>query len=155
MHGIIDNMIHVVFQHWLRVLVIAVAAWLLRNRYYNGLNKYPGPFMASLTDWWRFLDVWNRRPEKTHIRLHEKHGDVVRLGPNTLSFASPAATKAIYGLNKGYIKVSTRLRWKQKYCTSDIELIVRPQCRTVRFLRCTAISCEGTFPPESIQYCRQ
>lgn len=68
--------------------------------------------MASLTDWWRFVDVWNRRPEITHLKLHEKYGDVVRLGPNTLSFADPAALKAIYGLNKGYVKVSilTRLR---------------------------------------------
>ncbi|ROV90201.1 hypothetical protein VSDG_08773 [Cytospora chrysosperma] len=104
MHGITDEILHAVLQHWLPVLVTVVAIWLLRNRYHNGLNKYPGPFMASLTDWWRFVDVWNRRPEQTHIKLHEKHGDVVRLGPNTLSFADPAALKAIYGLNKGYVK---------------------------------------------------
>ncbi|ROV96012.1 hypothetical protein VMCG_08002 [Cytospora schulzeri] len=104
MHGITDQILHAVLRHWLTVLFIAGASWLLRNRYHNGLNKYPGPFLASLTDWWRFFDVWNRRPETTHIRLHEKHGDVVRLGPNTLSFADPAALKAIYGLNKGYVK---------------------------------------------------
>lgn len=110
MTGITDKIIHVVCQHWLTVFVVAVASWLIRNRYHNGLNKYPGPFMASLTDWWRFIDVWNRRPERTHIRLHEKYGGVVRLGPNTLSFADPAALKAIYGLNKGYVKVSTHIR---------------------------------------------
>lgn len=66
--------------------------------------------MASLTDWWRFVDVWNRRPEITHLKLHEKYGDVVRLGPNTLSLADPAALKAIYGLNKGYVKVSILAR---------------------------------------------
>lgn len=115
MHGFTDGIVHAVFQHWLTVLVIGVAAWLLRNRYHNGLDKYPGPFMASLTDWWRFVDVWNRRPEKTHIMLHEKHGDVVRLGPNTLSFADPAALKAIYGLNKGYVKVSTHTRPGKKW----------------------------------------
>lgn len=101
-----DTIIFVVLQHWPTLLVLAVAAWLLRNRYHNGLNKYPGPVLASLTDWWRLVDVWKRRPELTHIKLHEKHGDVVRLGPNTLSFADPAVLKAIYGLNKGYVKVS-------------------------------------------------
>ncbi|KUI73259.1 Benzoate 4-monooxygenase [Cytospora mali] len=106
MHGITDGILHTVLQHWFAVLIVAVSAWLLRNRFHNGLNKYPGPFMASLTDWWRLVDVWNRRPELTHIKLHEKHGDVVRLGPNTLSFADPAALKAIYGLNKGYVKSS-------------------------------------------------
>jgi hypothetical protein len=61
--------------------------------------------MASLTNWWRFVDVYKRRAEVTHINLHKKHGDVVRLGPNTLSFADPKALKAIYGLNKGFTKV--------------------------------------------------
>lgn len=107
MPGTTDRLIQLVAEHWFTLIVVAVAIWLLRNRYHNGLNKYPGPFMASLTDWWRFVDVWNRRPELTHISLHERHGDVVRLGPNTLSFADPAALKAIYGLNKGYVKVST------------------------------------------------
>lgn len=103
--GIVEQVLHLVLDHWLSAGLVLCAFWLLYNRYHKGLSKYPGPFLASLTDWWRFVDVWNRRPEVTHIRLHEKYGDVVRLGPNTLSFANPAALKAIYGLNKGFIKV--------------------------------------------------
>jgi len=95
-----------VLHNWPVVLSIAFVAYLLRNYFYHGLNKYPGPFLASLTDWWRFIDVYNRRPEVTHLKLHAKHGDVVRLGPNALSFADPKALKVIYGLNKGFIKVS-------------------------------------------------
>jgi hypothetical protein len=49
--------------------------------------------------------VYQRRPELEHIRLHEKHGEVVRLGPNCLSFSDPKALKTIYGLNKGFVKV--------------------------------------------------
>ena len=60
--------------------------------------------MASITDWWRFYDVYKRRPETTHRQLHAKHGSVVRLGPNVLSFSDPKAMKTIYGLNKGFIK---------------------------------------------------
>lgn len=107
MHGITEELLHLVAQHWLTAVSVILVSWLVRNRYRHGLNKYPGPFLASLTDWWRFVDVWNKRPELTHIKLHEKHGDVVRLGPNTLSFSSPAALKAIYGLNKGFVKVNT------------------------------------------------
>lgn len=109
MHGITEEILHLVLQHWLSAVGVSFVAWLAWNRYRHGLNKYPGPFLASLTDWWRFIDVWNRRPDMTHIKLHEKHGDVVRLGPNTLSFADPVALKAIYGLNKGFVKVSTVL----------------------------------------------
>ncbi|KAI1416535.1 cytochrome P450 [Hypoxylon sp. FL1857] len=91
-------------QFWLPISVSVVLAWLVKNRYHNGLNKYPGPFLASLTDWWRFWDVYGQRPELTHRKLHAKYGDVVRLGPNTLSFADPKALKTIYGLNKGFVK---------------------------------------------------
>ncbi|KAK1771867.1 cytochrome P450-like protein [Phialemonium atrogriseum] len=104
MHGITDRIVHVVLDHWLSVIVTVVVAWLVKNRYHNGLNKYPGPFLASLTDWWRFLDVYGRRPDITHLALHRKLGDVVRLGPNTLSFSDPKALKTIYGLNKGFVK---------------------------------------------------
>ncbi len=100
-----DQIVQVVSQHWLPILLAVVFACLARNRYHNGLNKYPGPFLASLTDWWRFVDVYRRRPELSHIALHKKYGQVVRLGPNTLSFSDPDALKTIYGLNKGFIKV--------------------------------------------------
>jgi hypothetical protein len=91
--------------YYVAFLTLLAAAYLFRNRYQKGLAKYPGPFLASLTDLWRFFDVYGRRPERTHIRLHEKHGDIVRLGPNALSFGSPEALKAIYGPNKGFVKV--------------------------------------------------
>jgi hypothetical protein len=102
---ILDQLIQVLGQHWPLVVSTVVVVWLVRNRYHNGLNKYPGPFLASLTDWWRFIDVYRRRPERTHIELHRKYGPVVRLGPNTLSFSDPDSLKTIYGLNKGFIKV--------------------------------------------------
>ncbi|KAK3394933.1 cytochrome P450-like protein [Podospora didyma] len=101
---ITDRLVQLLVQNWLPVVLTAVLAWFVKNRYHNGLNKYPGPFLASLTDWWRFVDVYRRRPDQTHIALHKKHGSVVRLGPNVLSFSDPEALKTIYGLNKGFIK---------------------------------------------------
>ncbi|OTB09526.1 hypothetical protein M426DRAFT_316070 [Hypoxylon sp. CI-4A] len=105
MLGVENSMVGSLIAHfWLPITVSVILGWLVRNRYNNGLNKYPGPFLASLTDFWRFWDVYNQRPDITHRRLHDKHGDVVRLGPNTLSFADPKALKSIYGLNKGFVK---------------------------------------------------
>ncbi|KAL2256476.1 hypothetical protein VTK26DRAFT_1607 [Humicola hyalothermophila] len=101
---IADHLFRLLSQHWLALLLTAILARLVRNRYHNGLHKYPGPFLASLTDWWRFFDVYGRRPERSHIALHRKYGPIVRLGPNTLSFSDPEALKTIYGLNKGFIK---------------------------------------------------
>lgn len=99
------------FEHWLSVAGFIFLGYFINNRYHNGLNKYPGPFLASVTDWWRFWIVYKKRPEVKHIELHQKHGDVVRLGPNNISFANPAALKAIYGLNKGFTKVDDPLRY--------------------------------------------
>lgn len=104
----LGSAISFVLQHWPAVVLSCLAAYLARNRFQRRLNKYPGPVLASLTDWWRFFDVLGRRPDITHIRLHRKHGDIVRLGPNTLSFADPEALKTIYGLNKGLRKVRSQ-----------------------------------------------
>lgn len=99
-----QSLVEVLLHNWPAVLSIALVAYLLNNKFNRGLNKYPGPLLASFTDWWRFWIVYKRRPEVEHIRLHEKYGDVVRLGPNDLSFSDPKALKNIYGLNKGFVK---------------------------------------------------
>lgn len=106
MHQVEESLIvSLLRQHWISLTIVVTIGWLAKNRFNNGLNQYPGPFLASVTDWWRFWDVYKQRPEITHQELHAKHGDVVRLGPNNLSFADPKALKAIYGLNKGFVKV--------------------------------------------------
>ena len=103
--GLVETLLTALAAHWALALTAVTLAWLVRNRYHHGLNKYPGPFLASITDWWRFWDVYGQRPEVTLRKLHAKHGDIVRIGPNTLSFSDPAVLKQIYGLSKGYVKV--------------------------------------------------
>ena len=93
--------------YWPIILVAGVVFRLTRNNFHNGLNKYPGHPLAGYTNWWRYFDVRGRKAQWTHIDLHRKHGDIVRLGPNVLSFANPRAIKTIYGLNKGMTKVIT------------------------------------------------
>ncbi|KAH8203647.1 hypothetical protein TruAng_002177 [Truncatella angustata] len=105
MHQVNDSLIiSALAQYWLHLSVLLIVSLLVKNRFNNGLQRYPGPFLASITDWWRFWDVYKQRPEVTHQKLHAKYGDVVRLGPNNLSFADPKALKSIYGLNKGFVK---------------------------------------------------
>lgn len=87
------------------ILPSLLLLYLAQQYFHNGLHRYPGPVLAKFTNLWRFLDVRSRHSEVTHIDLHRKYGDVVRLGPNTLSFSSPSAIKVIYGLNKGFTKV--------------------------------------------------
>jgi hypothetical protein len=98
--------LHVLEKHWILALSTIFAIYLARNYFNHGLNRYPGPFLANFTDLWRFFDVLGRRPDITHRKLHQKYGEVVRLGPNMLSFSNPRAIKTIYGRAKGFTKVS-------------------------------------------------
>ncbi|KAK0260568.1 hypothetical protein LTR01_002444 [Friedmanniomyces endolithicus] len=90
--------------YWPLLLLSALAVHVLRNKFHNGLSKFPGHPLAAYTNWWRFFDALGRKAEKTHVALHRKYGDIIRLGPNVLSFADPRAIKIIYGLNKGMVK---------------------------------------------------
>lgn len=101
---IADIILSILLAYWPLVLAAFLGLYLLRNKYHHGLDKYPGPTYAAFTDWWRYFDVRSRRAEQTHIQLHRRYGDVVRLGPNVLSFADPKAIKIIYGLNKQMTK---------------------------------------------------
>ncbi|KAF4537431.1 Cytochrome p450 [Lasiodiplodia theobromae] len=82
-----------------RALVLIFGALtLLHNKFGNGLARFPGPFWASTTNFWRLREAYtngDKRP--TIVQLHDKYGDVVRLGPKALSFASPDAIDEIYG----------------------------------------------------------
>ncbi|KAK6371295.1 hypothetical protein LTS17_009026 [Exophiala oligosperma] len=100
----LESVFPVIANNWPIALSILLVGYLLSNYFNHGLNKYPGPFLAKFTNWWRFFDVYGRRPDITHLKLHRELGDVVRLGPNSLSFANPKALKTIYGLNKGFTK---------------------------------------------------
>ncbi|KAK4443296.1 cytochrome P450 oxidoreductase [Podospora aff. communis PSN243] len=77
---------------------------LIRNHFHAGLNKYPAPAFASLTNWWRFVVVARRKAHVTHLKLHQELGGIVRLGPNALSFSDPRAVREIYGLNNKVAK---------------------------------------------------
>ena len=101
----LEDILALLARHLPIVLSLVLVGYLASNYFYHGLNKYPGAFAANFTDWWRFFIVLGRRPDIYHQKLHEQHGDVIRLGPNSLSFSSPAALKQIYGLNKGMTKV--------------------------------------------------
>jgi len=100
-----NHLLALLVRHWPVVAVVSLTAvFLLRNKFWKGLNKYPGHPLAGYSNWWRLWDVRKRNHHWTTLALHRKHGDVVRLGPNVLSFADPKAIQQIYGLNKGVSK---------------------------------------------------
>ncbi|KAF2162917.1 hypothetical protein M409DRAFT_68872 [Zasmidium cellare ATCC 36951] len=69
------------------------------------LKRFPGPRLAAWTDLWRVLDTYfgSHKPPSSII-LHRKYGDIVRVGPNALTFSNPQAIKDIYGTDNRYPK---------------------------------------------------
>ena len=51
------------------ILPIATLSYFIGNKYRYGLNKYPGPWLAAYTDWWRFFDNVGQKSEKTFLEL--------------------------------------------------------------------------------------
>ena len=70
------------------------------------LKNIPGPFLAKFSNLWRFLNHYRQTHIETQRQLHEKHGDVVRLGPNTVSIADANLIKTIYNTRGTFLKVS-------------------------------------------------
>ena len=62
----------------------------------NPLSKFPGPKLAGASS--AYLHFYTFKGQKHTLveRLHEKYGEVVRIGPNELSFITETAWKDIY-----------------------------------------------------------
>lgn len=71
------------------------------------LKKIPGPFLAKFSNFWRFLNHYGQTHIETQRKLHEQHGDIVRLGPNTVSVADASLIKTIYNTRGTFLKVSS------------------------------------------------
>ena len=153
-----SGLLPIISAYWPLILVTGVVIRLFRNKYHNGLNKYPGGALAAYTNWWRYFDVRGRRAQWTHINLHRKHGDIVRLGPNVLSFADPRAIKTIYGLNKGMTKASIFVPSFNHYRDPNsivVRVLPRPNGHRKRPTHIFALQHDGRRLPRQIPSMRQ
>lgn len=68
---------------------------------FHRLAKYPGPTACKISALWT---VWKIRDGKRYLyiqSLHKQYGDVVRIGPNELSFCSPTVIQPVLTWPKG------------------------------------------------------
>ncbi|TCD67925.1 hypothetical protein EIP91_011789 [Steccherinum ochraceum] len=77
---------------WATLFVLIVA---YRISLFHPLAKFPGPLMCKITKWTLALEYGKGQARDYFIQLHEKYGDVVRIGPNELSFKTADAVAPI------------------------------------------------------------
>jgi len=70
--------------------------YVVYQRYFHPLAKYPGPFLASITDLWQVHQFLTLKQPYTLTALHEKYGPFVRYGPDKLSTTSESAVTLVY-----------------------------------------------------------
>jgi hypothetical protein len=83
-------------------IIIAVA----RSRAAR-IDHIPGPFLAKYTDALRAYMAfkYSGREVNLYMKLHKKYGQVVRIGPRTVSVLDPRAVPVIYNVKARLSKV--------------------------------------------------
>lgn len=113
------------------VAAVTLSAWWTFLYVRSPLRTYPGPLLAReysvpaklgsaymFTGWtnlWRFFLARRGRYADTVKKLHEKHGPVVRLGPNMLDLDIPELIRTIYAVDDRWTKVSVSQRRQAVY----------------------------------------
>lgn len=94
------------------VQALAIAAGVLVSlatlqlwRTWRRLRHIPGPFPACITEFQRVFWVTTKRAHLIHQEMHEKYGEIVRIGPNTVIFSNPEAMPTVYTTRTGFPKV--------------------------------------------------
>lgn len=78
------------------VCLLALLGYIAYQRFLHPLAKYPGPFLASLTDLWQVHQFMTLRQPCHLTELHQKYGPIVRYGPGKLSITEESAIPLIY-----------------------------------------------------------
>ncbi|KAI1446033.1 cytochrome P450 [Annulohypoxylon stygium] len=76
--------------------------------YFHPLSRYPGPKIAAVSDiWYAYHSLKGRWPWAAEAAIR-KYGNVVRIAPNELVFASPRALADIYGSHNKNLELFTK-----------------------------------------------
>ncbi|KAI9713247.1 MAG: hypothetical protein M1820_001234 [Bogoriella megaspora] len=87
------------------VLLPALAIfYVIYQRYLHPLAGIPGPFWASLSRLWLVKHCRDGDMHRVMIALHERHGKLIRIGPNELSIADIDAIKTVYAAGTKFRK---------------------------------------------------
>jgi hypothetical protein len=86
-------------------IAILIAQYVLAY-FRSPLKTLPGPFLAQFTDLWRLWNHYTQTHIETQTQLHAKYGNIVRIGPNTVSVTDPDLIKTIYSTRGTFVKVS-------------------------------------------------
>ncbi|KAI5982762.1 cytochrome P450 [Pisolithus marmoratus] len=86
-----------IFTLYYSFLLLSVVAYRLSPL--HPLARYPGPIPCRISKFWMAWISTDGKQHEYYTRLHQKYGDVVRIGPNELSFRDVDAIDPLMGYN--------------------------------------------------------
>jgi cytochrome P450 len=96
-HVKLDLKLPLYFASFLFAIYIPYVIWII---WFHPLSHFPGPKLAIISNIFYSRAIISGRSAKIVKSLHDKYGDVVRWGPNELSFANKDAWRDIYDRRK-------------------------------------------------------
>jgi hypothetical protein len=87
------------------LLVVVYSFWILASAFKPSLIGVPGPITAKFSRLYLFYHAIKGDFNTLYRKLHDKHGSIVRVGPNKISISDPAAIPTIYGISSRFTKV--------------------------------------------------
>jgi hypothetical protein len=86
---------------WMFSFLLGMTSSILIYRgFFHRLNRFPGPFVARLSNVYAsWLAIKEEHMYLEVQKLHRKYGDIVRIGPQELSIATPSAFRILHANN--------------------------------------------------------
>ncbi|KAJ6021301.1 cytochrome P450 monooxygenase [Penicillium herquei] len=92
-------------------MAIASLVWgiglVMYRLFLHPLAKYPGPPLAAITNWYSAYHAWKGNLHTHNRKLHEKYGDIIRYGPNSIDFNTHSGMNTIYSTRANVRKTET------------------------------------------------
>lgn len=76
----------------------------LYNLFLHPYKDIPGPRLARISKFWYFRSIRHGLGENLQWQLHRKYGPMVRMAPNMVQIADPAAIDVIYSARRPFQK---------------------------------------------------
>ena len=94
----------------LALLILTRCIWTaVYNVYFSPLRRFPGPLLWRLTEVPYHSSQIRGKIHRDVLKLHQKYGSVVRIGPNDLSYGDESAWKDVWAHRQGHAEFPKKL----------------------------------------------
>jgi len=91
-------------EKYITLFFLLPLTWVVYQTCLNPISKFPGPFWAKINPLWHLYQYLTGDRHKRFTQLHNKYGDIIRVGINDLSVCNVEAQKEIYGYSSNFVK---------------------------------------------------